>query len=117
VTTGNTGTVGVGFLMAAGAVQTRNTFAFRTTHDIRDVTSSFITLLRIFGCGVTIDATRVCQDRVDLLPRGETLRGADRLRHFRTGVTVSSDRQRNGYHDCRHQKTCTNPRHQNTPAE
>ena len=59
VTTGNTGTVGVGFLMAAGAVQTRNTFAFRTTHDIRDVTVAVVALLWIVGGSVTINAARM----------------------------------------------------------
>ena len=62
VTTGNTGAVGVGLLMAAGAIQTGNAFAFRTTtHDISDVTPAIIALLWIVGGGVTVDATRVGQ--------------------------------------------------------
>jgi hypothetical protein len=60
VTTGNTGAVGIGFLMATGAVQTGNAFAFRTTtHDIRDVTPSIVALLWIVSGGVTVDTARM----------------------------------------------------------
>jgi hypothetical protein len=62
VTTGNACAVGVGFLMTTGAVQTRNAFAFRTAHDIRDVTMSIVALLWIVCSGVTVDAARRRQD-------------------------------------------------------
>jgi hypothetical protein len=58
VTAGNSGTIRIRFLMAAGAIQTRHALAFRTTHDIRDVATSFVTLLWIVGRGVTVDAAR-----------------------------------------------------------
>jgi hypothetical protein len=61
VTAGNTSAIGVGFLMATGAVQTGNAFAFRTTHDIRDVTTPVVALLRIVSGGVTVDAARMSQ--------------------------------------------------------
>jgi len=61
VSAGNTGAVRVGFLMAACAVQTGNAFAFRTTHDIRDVTVPVVALLRIVRGGVTVDAARMSQ--------------------------------------------------------
>jgi hypothetical protein len=44
--------------MTSGAVQTRHTFAFRTAHDIRDVTMPIVTLLWIVRGGVTVDAAR-----------------------------------------------------------
>jgi hypothetical protein len=60
VTTGNACAVGVCLLMTTGAIQTRNAFAVRTTHDIRDVTMSIIALLWIVRSGVTVDAARRC---------------------------------------------------------
>jgi len=58
VTTGNARAVGVCFLMTTGAIQTRNAFAFRTAHDIRDVPVSIVALLWIVRGGVTVDAAR-----------------------------------------------------------
>src|SRR5215510_11333119 len=58
VTAGTSGAVRIGFLMTASAIQTGHAFVFRTTHDIRDVTPSFVSLLRIVGGRVTVDATR-----------------------------------------------------------
>jgi len=42
--------------MATRTIQPRHAFAFwTTTHDIRDVTSSIIALLRIIGGRMTVD--------------------------------------------------------------
>ena len=46
-------------LMTTSAIQSGNAFAFRTTHDIGNVTTSIISLLRIVSGRVTVDATRV----------------------------------------------------------
>ena len=61
VTTGNPSAVGIRLLVASGAVQSRNTFAFRTTHDIRDVTMPIVALLWVVSGGVTVDAARMGQ--------------------------------------------------------
>ena len=59
VTTRNTGTVGISFLVTTRAVQTRHSFAFGpAAHDIRDVTVSIVALLWIVGGRVTVDAAR-----------------------------------------------------------
>jgi hypothetical protein len=58
MTTRNAGAIGVRLLMTAGAIQTWNAFTFRTTHDIRDVTVSVVTLLWIVCGSVTVDAAR-----------------------------------------------------------
>src|SRR6185369_1690416 len=63
---GNPRAVRVCFLVTADAIQTRHAGAVRTTHDIRDVTVAIVTLLRVVGGGVTVDATRRGQDGVDL---------------------------------------------------
>src|ERR1043166_2125459 len=76
VTARNSGAVRVGFLMTAGAIQTGHAFAFRTTHDIRDVTMSVVSLLWVVRSRVTVDAARMSQDGIDLLPPGEALRGS-----------------------------------------
>jgi hypothetical protein len=60
MTTRNAGAICVRFLMTAAAIQTWNAFAFRTAHDIRDVTVPVITLLWIVCGSVTVDAARRC---------------------------------------------------------
>ena len=92
MTAGNTGAIGVGFLMTTRAIQTRHAFAFRAaTHDVGDMTPSLISLLRIISGGVTVDAARMGQHGIDLFPRSEALRRAG-VRVFRTSKTSSAGR-------------------------
>jgi hypothetical protein len=59
VTTRNAGAVGISFLVATRAVQTRHTFAFGSTaYNVRDVTMPIVALLWIVGGSVTVDAAR-----------------------------------------------------------
>ena len=64
--------VGILLLMATRAIQSRYTFAFRTPDDVRKVTVAIISLLGIVGGGVTIDAARKSQHRIDSLPLGQS---------------------------------------------
>jgi hypothetical protein len=59
VTAGNSGAVGIRFLMTTGTIQTRHAFALWSTHNVGDVTTPVITLLRIVRRSVTVDAARV----------------------------------------------------------
>ena len=70
VPAGDAGAVGVGLLMAACTIQPGHAFAFRAAHDVGKVTTPVVALLRVICGGVTVDAARVGQDRIDLLPRG-----------------------------------------------
>jgi hypothetical protein len=58
VTTGDSGAVGVCFLVAAGAIQASDSFAFRSTNNVCDVTVPVVALLWIVGGGVTVNTTR-----------------------------------------------------------
>jgi hypothetical protein len=51
--------------MAANAVKTRDSFAFRTTNDVCKMPAAIIALLRIVGGRMTIDATRVSHHGID----------------------------------------------------
>jgi hypothetical protein len=62
MTTGNARAVGIRLLMTTGAIQTGDTFAFGTAHDVRDVTVPVITLLWIVRGSVTVDAARRSQN-------------------------------------------------------
>ena len=53
------GAVRITFLMTRRAVQRRDAFAFRTTHDIGKVTPAIVALLRIICRRMTIDASRM----------------------------------------------------------
>ena len=54
--TGNAGAVGVFLLVATQANQCRDASAAATANDICKVAVAIVTLLRIVGCGVTVDA-------------------------------------------------------------
>ncbi len=71
VPAGNSGTVGIGVLMTTRTIESRHTFAFWTPNDVCEVTVAIISLLRIGGGGVTIDAARMSQHRINLLPCGQ----------------------------------------------
>jgi hypothetical protein len=58
VTSGHAGAVGVCFLVTARAIQPRHTFAFRPTHDVRNVTVPIVSLLWVVSGRVTVDAAR-----------------------------------------------------------
>jgi hypothetical protein len=76
VSAGDAGAIGVCFLMTAGTIQCGHAFAFGTTHDVGNVTVSIVALLGIVCGGVAVDATRVCQDGIDLIPCGKSLCGS-----------------------------------------
>lgn len=59
VTTRNAGAVGISFLVATRAIQTRHAFAFGSAaHYIRDVAVPIVALLWVVGGSVTVDAAR-----------------------------------------------------------
>ena len=70
----DSGTVGVGALMARNALQRRHAHAVRTAHHIGEVAMPIVALLRIIGSGVAVDAAGMGQHGIDLLLGGETLR-------------------------------------------
>ena len=71
------GTVGISFLMASLASQSRNSLARRSSNYIRKMTMSIVALLWIVSGRVTIDAARMGKNRIHLLPCIETLLRAD----------------------------------------
>jgi hypothetical protein len=58
----NAGAVSVGFLVTACAIQSRNAFAFRATHHIRNVTAPVVSLLWIVSGSMAVNAARMGQD-------------------------------------------------------
>ena len=62
---------GVGLLVAARTVQSGNAFALRTSNYVGEVTLTAIPLLWVIGGCVTVDAARMGQNRIDLLPSAE----------------------------------------------
>jgi hypothetical protein len=74
VSSGYTSAVGIAFLVAARAIQAGDTLAFPTSHHVSRVTVPIVSLLWVVGGGVTVDTTRMDQDRIDLLPGEEPLR-------------------------------------------
>ena len=66
--TGNSGAVGVLFLMTTDAVQSGHAFAFRTAHDVGEMPVTIVALLRIVGGSVTVDAAWRDQHGIDLVP-------------------------------------------------
>src|SRR5688572_7385662 len=65
--------VGIRFLMACRALKARHAVAIRTSHDVRDMTTPCVALLRILHCRVAIDAARMNENGTNLLPGGESL--------------------------------------------
>ena len=60
--------------MARNALQRRHAHAVRTTYHIGEVAMPAVALLRIIGSGVAVDAARMGQHGIDLLPGGKALR-------------------------------------------
>jgi hypothetical protein len=71
---GNSRAVRVGFLMAGDTLQRWNAFVFRSAHHVGEMPVAIIALLREVGCCVTVDAARMCQYRIYLLPGLQTFR-------------------------------------------
>ena len=61
-------------LVAGGAGQTGDATALRPTHHVELVPMPVLALLRIVGCGVAVEAPRMSQYGIDLLPSGEPFR-------------------------------------------
>src|SRR6185369_12492914 len=70
--TRNPRAVGIALLMTTHTVQAGYTESFRTAHDVREMPVTIVALLRIVGCGVTVDAARRDEYGVDLIPRCES---------------------------------------------
>src|SRR2546421_3715699 len=70
------GAVGVGGLMARGAIQAGHALTLGAADDVGEVSVSVVALLRIVRRGVAVDTARVSQNRVDLLPRGQAFGAA-----------------------------------------
>jgi hypothetical protein len=47
--------------------------ALRPAHDVELMPMPILALLRIVSCGVAVEAARMNEDRIDLLPGGESL--------------------------------------------
>jgi hypothetical protein len=62
--------------MACRALQARDAIASGTSHHVGEMTPSLVTLLRIIDGRVTIDAARMDEDGVDLLPGGKSVGSA-----------------------------------------
>jgi hypothetical protein len=61
VRAGDAGSVCVFLLMAAGAIQSRDAFPFRASYDVGKVAMAIVSLLRVVGGCVAVDAARVGQ--------------------------------------------------------
>ena len=59
--------------MASRASQPGNATVLRPAHHIELMTMPVLALLWIVGCGVAVEAARMNEDRIDLLPGGEPL--------------------------------------------
>src|SRR5882724_10987742 len=70
---GHAGAVGIHRLVSAYTTKRGHTLAGGTADDIREMTVPVIALLWIVGSGVTVDAARRSQNRIDLLPRGQSI--------------------------------------------
>jgi hypothetical protein len=67
------GAVGVGLLMASRALKARDAVAVRTSHDVREMTTPCVALLRIIHGRVAVDTAWMNEDGTNLLPGGEPL--------------------------------------------
>ena len=79
VATGDAGAVGVRFLMACRALKGGHAVAIRTSHDVGEMTTASIALLRIVHGRVAVDAARMNEDGMNLLPGGESLGSTEAL--------------------------------------
>src|SRR5690349_16409648 len=71
--TGHSGAVCICLLMTGRAGEGRHTIPRRTAHDVGKVTVAIVTLLRIVGGGVAVDARWVHEDRIHLGPCVQSL--------------------------------------------
>src|SRR5437899_13009659 len=69
VRTGNARAVRIRALMTRSTVQARHTFVSRAADNVKQMAVPVIALLRIVRGGMAINATRMRQYRIDLLPR------------------------------------------------
>jgi hypothetical protein len=58
MTAGHSGGIRVFLLMAGRAIQSRDAFAFGTSYDVCKMPVTIVPLLRVAGCGVTVNAAR-----------------------------------------------------------
>src|SRR5438105_13672118 len=76
--------------MACRALQARHAIVTRTSYDVGEMTAARVALLRIIHRRVAVDAARMDEDGVDLLPGRESL-GAARVTGWNLlGRTVES---------------------------
>src|SRR2546421_277733 len=74
----NAGAIGVRFLMACRALKARHAVVIGTSHHVGEMTAARVPLLRIIHRRVAVDAARMDEDGMDLLPGGKSL-GAARV--------------------------------------
>src|SRR5258707_12041250 len=72
-TAGHSSALGICRLVTANTVQSRHAFPFWSANDIGEMTMAIITLLRIIRRCETIYATGRSQNRVNLLPRRQSI--------------------------------------------
>jgi len=77
---GHSGAVRIGALMASNALQRRNALAVGAAHNVGEVPVPVVALLRIVRRRVAVDAARMREHRIDLLPCGQAVRSRGRLR-------------------------------------
>src|SRR5438270_14018944 len=85
--------------MACRALKARHAVVIWTSHDVGEMTAARVPLLRIIDGRVTIDAARMDEDGMDLLPGGESLGAARVVGWNLLGRTVeSAETQKQGEH-------------------
>src|SRR2546421_9022427 len=91
----NAGAIGVRFLMACRALKARHAVVIGTSHDVGEMTAARVALLRIIHRRVAVDAARMDEDGMDLLPGGESF-GSARVRGWNLlGRTAESAEAQN----------------------
>ena len=68
---GNSRRVCIRSLMAGDALQPRNAFPRRPTHDVEEMSMAIVTLLRVTPGCVAVDTARVGHYAIDLAPGGK----------------------------------------------
>src|ERR1700693_2812518 len=96
---GHSGAVCVVLLMTSNALQRWNALAVRAAHNIGEVPVPVVALLRIVRRRVAVDAARMREHRIDLLPCGQAVRSHGRLRRrallaFWRRIGCASDNRR-----------------------
>src|SRR5215472_1843992 len=73
VTTRHPRAVGILLLMTAPAIEPRDPKTSRPANDVREMTVTIVTLLRVVCGSVTVDAARTGEHRIDLVPGGQSV--------------------------------------------